>query len=90
MSTFIFDGVQAIQRDQIESVRPTTREVLKDSEVYGARSLIEEIEARIIRCISGSEYLSDGSYLDIIDIITEADDIDLDVLLETSEVQAAS
>lgn len=69
MTDFIYDGVRLIQVGQIESVYPTTRESVKEPEHYGDRPDVVEIEARTVRTISGSEYVSDGSFLELVDLL---------------------
>lgn len=71
MTDFIYDGMRLIQVSQIESVEPTIRETVKSAENYGERPDVVEIEARTIRTISGSEYVSDGSFLEIVDLLME-------------------
>jgi hypothetical protein len=69
MTTFYFDGERLIQVDQIEAVEGIVREKVGEPEAYGDRPPVVEVEARVIRTISGREYISDGSVLDVIDML---------------------
>lgn len=71
MTDFIYDGVRLIQVGQIESVYPTVRESLTEPQHYGDRPDVIEVEARTIRTTSGNEYVSDGSFLEIVDLLME-------------------
>lgn len=69
MTDFLFDGEHLIQVDAIEAVEPHERESINEPEHYGDRPEVTKIEARIIRTIAGREYISDGSFLEIIDML---------------------
>lgn len=70
MTGFFFDGERLIQVSQIEAVEPYVRETVGDPASYGARPEIVEVEARLIRTISGQAYISDGSFLEVVDLLT--------------------
>ena len=69
MTDFLWDGERLIQTSQIESVESYTRESVKPAENYGDHPQVTEIEARVIRTISGQTYISDGSVLEIVDLL---------------------
>lgn len=69
MTDFIYDGERLVQVSQIESVSPSMRESVGEPEHYGDRPDVVEIETRTIRTISGAEYVSDGSFLEIVDLL---------------------
>jgi len=72
MTEFIFDGEHLLQIDAIEAVEPYERESIGEPEHYGDHPEVTKVEARIIRSIAGREYISDGSFLEIVDLLMNA------------------
>lgn len=71
MSKFLFDGVRVIQVDQIEAVEPSEVERVTPAEAYGDRPEVTTVEARVIHMVSGQTYTSEGSFLEIVDLLME-------------------
>lgn len=72
MTDFIFDGTHLIQVEAIEAVEPHERESVKAAEHYGDHPEVVKVEARLIRTIAGREYVTDGSYLEIVDLLMDS------------------
>lgn len=69
MTSFLWDGVRAIQIGQIESVESYELETMTDPDKYGERPEVQTVEARIVHTISGRSYISEGSVTEVVDLL---------------------